>query len=70
MSAFINSDCISSSVQALEKVSSVNVNLETGIATVQVRATDQFDAAMNALPKVVESVRGLGFGAEPFFDDY
>ena len=51
-------------------MSSVKVNLETGIATVQVRATDQFDAAMNALPKVVESVRNLGFGAEPYFDDY
>lgn len=51
-------------------MSTVKVNLEAGMATVVVRATDQFDAAMNALPKVVEAVRGLGFGAEPHFDEF
>ena len=57
-------------LQDLTEVSTVKINLETGIATVDVRATDQFDAAMNALPKVVEAVRGLGFGAEPHFEEY
>ncbi len=57
-------------MQELPQVTSVSVDRPSAIATVDVRATDQFDAAMNALPKVVEAVRGLGFGAEPHFGDY
>lgn len=45
----------------------MQVNLKSGIATLQVAATDQFDAATNALPRLVETVEDLGFEAEPFF---
>ena len=45
------------------------VDLSTGVATVDVSATDQFDAAMRVLPAVVQAVRDLGFEAEPHFED-
>lgn len=48
---------------------SAAVSLETGIATVLVLATDQFQAATERLPRVVESVQQLGFEAEPYFGD-
>ena len=53
----------------MPEVASAKVDLQSGIATVDVRATDQLDAAMNALPKVVQQVADLGFGAEPHFGD-
>ena len=50
-------------------VHSAAVSLKTGIATVLVLATDQFQAATERLPRVVESVQQLGFEAEPYFGD-
>ncbi len=44
----------------------VHVDLEKGIASVQVEAASQIDA-FNALPQMVETVVGLGFQAEPHF---
>jgi len=60
---------IQTALQAMPEVASAKVDLQSGIATVDVRATDQLDAAMNALPKVVQQVADLGFGAEPHFGD-
>lgn len=54
-------------VQEADGVTAVQVNLKSGIATLQVAATDQVDAATNVLPRLVETVEGLGFEAEPFF---
>jgi len=56
-------------LQAMPEVVGAKVDLSTGVATVDVSATDQFDAAMRALPAVVQAVQDLGFGAEPYFDD-
>ncbi len=53
----------------MPEVVGAKVDLSTGVATVDVSATDQFDAAMRALPAVVQAVQDLGFGAEPYFDD-
>ena len=55
--------------QAMPEVISAKVDMSTGVATVDVSATDQFDAAMRALPAVVQAVRDLGFEAEPYFDN-
>ncbi len=44
----------------------VSVDLEKGIATVQVEAASQIDA-FNAMPAMVETVTGLGFEAQPHF---
>ncbi len=56
-------------LQGLEGVEKVDVNLETGVAQVEVMAQDPLDAAFNQLPKMVEIVKGLGFEAEPHFED-
>lgn len=45
----------------------MNVDLQSGIATVQATAADQLDAAANLLPRLVETVEALGFEAEPYF---
>ena len=45
----------------------VAVDLETGLATIQVDAATQVDA-FNALPGLLETVTGLGFDAQPHFD--
>ena len=44
------------------------VNLDTGIATIEVAATDQL-AAFNALPRMCDVINDLGFEAEPHFDE-
>ncbi len=44
----------------------VNVDLAKGIATVHVEAASQLDA-FNAMPKMVETITGLGFEAQPHF---
>ena len=56
-------------LKVLPGVHSAAVSLETGIATVLVLAADQFEAATERLPRVVESVQQLGFEAEPYFGD-
>ncbi len=55
-------------MQEAEGVRAVNVDLETGIATVHVTATDQLDAAANALPRLINHVLDVGFEAEPYFE--
>ena len=49
-------------------VESANVSLDTGVANIYVRAANQFDA-FQILPQLVELVNGLGFEAQPHFDE-
>ena len=56
-------------LQGLPGVASAAVSLDTGIATVSVRAADQFEAATQQLPLVVQAVKNAGFEAEPHFGD-
>jgi hypothetical protein len=56
-------------LQELPCVASATVSLDTGIATVSVHAADQFEAATQQLPLVVQAVTGAGFAAEPHFGD-
>lgn len=46
----------------------VEVDLDKGIATVQVEAASQIDA-FNTMPQMVETITGLGFQAEPHFGE-
>ena len=47
---------------------SVDVSLDKGLATVNVRAENQIDAFQH-LDSLVQLVNGLGFAATPFFGD-
>ena len=61
--------CSSRVLEALQKISgvkSVHVDLEKGLATLEISATSQVDA-FNELPKFIDTVKELGFEAEPFF---
>ena len=51
-------------------VDKVAVNLNTGIATVEIHASDPMDAAFNKLPPMVEKINQLGFKAEAHFADW
>ena len=51
-------------------VDKVDVNLSTGIATVEVHASDPMDAAFNKLPPMVEKINQLGFKAQVHFDEW
>jgi hypothetical protein len=44
-----------------------HVDLEKGVATVQVDADSQIDA-LKALEPLAEAIKALGFDAEPHFD--
>jgi len=62
--------CSSRVLEALQKLSgvkNVDVDLETGLATVYLEAETQIDA-FNALPHMIQTVNELGFEAEPHFD--
>mmetsp|Transcript_6806 Transcript_6806/g.16979 ORF Transcript_6806/g.16979 Transcript_6806/m.16979 type:complete len:155 (-) Transcript_6806:348-812(-) len=59
--------CTSRVQEALQKAapqSKVTVSLEKAMASVEVKAPSQLDA-LNQLPKLVETVKALGFEAEP-----
>lgn len=45
----------------------MDVDLESGIATVQATAAGQLDAVTNLLPQLCDTVQSLGFEAEPYF---
>jgi copper chaperone CopZ len=69
VSGMVCDGCSSRVEEALKKAAGVKaaaVDLERGVATVQVEAADQI-AAFNALPALIETVSGLGFEAEPHF---
>ncbi len=51
-------------------VDKVTVNLSTGIATVEVFASDPMDAAFNKMPPMVERISQLGFKAQAHFEDW
>lgn len=62
--------CTSRVLEALQKcagVKAVEVDLEKGLATVQVEAATQVDA-FNALPGLIQTVTELGFEAQPHFE--
>ena len=54
-------------MQGMDNVDTAEVSHKTGIATLQVNATDLFDA-FHQLPLLVEAVNSLGFQAEPYFE--
>lgn len=56
--------------QAMDGVDKVEVNLSTGIATVELQASDPMDAAFNKMPKLVEKVGKMGFKAQAHFEDW
>ncbi|EFN56470.1 hypothetical protein CHLNCDRAFT_145140 [Chlorella variabilis] len=63
--------CSSRVEEALQKmagVKKVQVDLEKGLATVQVEAASQIDA-FNAVQPLAEAIKGLGFEAEPHFGE-
>lgn len=58
---------VADALKDLQGVHSVDVDLESGIATVQATAAGQLDAVTNLLPKLCDTVQSLGFEAEPYF---
>ena len=44
------------------------MDLEKGLATVQLAAASQIDA-FNAMPALAEAIQGLGFEAQPHFGE-
>lgn len=62
--------CSGRVLEALQKtpgVKDVKVDLDSGLATVQIEAASQVEA-FNAMPKLIEIVTGLGFEAQPHFE--
>ena len=62
--------CSSRVLEALQKLSgvhSVHVDLEKGIATLEISAASQVDA-FNELPRFLSTVQELGFEAQPHFE--
>lgn len=62
--------CSSRVEEALQKLPGVNkvvVDLDKGLATVEVQAATQMDA-FNAMPQMIETISSLGFEAQPHFD--
>ena len=57
-------------MQAMNGVDKVAVNLSTGIATIEVYASDPMDAAFNKMPPMVEKISQLGFKAQAHFEDW
>ena len=55
-------------VQKVDKVQSVQVSLETGIACVEVEADTQMDA-LDLLPNLFQALQAVGFQAEIHFGD-
>ncbi|KAI3426478.1 hypothetical protein D9Q98_008844 [Chlorella vulgaris] len=54
-------------LQTMAGVKKAHVDLEKGVATVQVDADSQIDA-LKALEPLAEAIKALGFDAEPHFD--
>lgn len=50
-------------------VDKVDVNLSTGIATIEVHAADPIEA-FNRMPPMVEKIGQLGFKAQAHFEDW
>ena len=50
-------------------VDKVDVNLETGIATIEVHANDPIEA-FNSMPRLVDKIGQLGFKAQAHFEDW
>ena len=56
-------------LQTVNGVDKVDVNLATGIATVEVHANDPIEA-FNSMPRLVEKIDKLGFKAQAHFEDW
>ncbi|KAL3148010.1 hypothetical protein ABBQ38_014304 [Trebouxia sp. C0009 RCD-2024] len=66
------SACSSRVTEALKEmngVDKVDVNLETGIATIEVHANDPIEA-FNSMPRLVDKIGQLGFKAQAHFEDW
>ncbi|DBA71425.1 TPA: hypothetical protein ACH3X2_011224 [Trebouxia sp. C0005] len=61
---------VADALKAMSGVDKVTVNLSTGIATVEVFASDPMDAAFNKMPPMVERISQLGFKAQAHFEDW
>lgn len=64
--------CSSRVTEALKEmngVDKVDVNLETGIATIEVHANDPIEA-FNSMPRLVDKIGQLGFKAQAHFEDW
>ncbi|KAK9813232.1 hypothetical protein WJX72_011113 [[Myrmecia] bisecta] len=61
---------VSNALKEMDGVRSVTVDLKSGIATVEVEAVDQLDAAYNQLPRMCDAIKELGFEAEAYFSEY
>jgi copper chaperone CopZ len=59
--------CSSRVLEALQKMPGVAVDLEKGVATVELAAASQLDA-FNEIPKLIATVTDLGFEAQPHFE--
>lgn len=70
LAVFSNSDWEQMCLQAMSGVDKVTVNLSTGIATVEVYASDPMDAAFNKMPPMVKRISQLGFKAQAHFEDW
>jgi len=70
LAVFSQSDWGRICLQAMSGVDKVTVNLSTGIATVEVYASDPMDAAFNKMPPMVERISQLGFKAQAHFEDW
>lgn len=55
--------------QEMNGVDKVDVNLETGIATIEVHANDPIEA-FNSMPRLVDKIGQLGFKAQAHFEDW
>ena len=56
-------------LQEMNGVDKVDVNLETGIATIEVHANDPIEA-FNSMPRLVDKIGQLGFKAQAHFEDW
>ena len=54
-------------LQGMSGVKAVTVDLEKGLATVEVAAATQTDA-FNEMPRLIACITDLGFEAEPHFE--
>ena len=70
LSCVSKSDWGQTCLQAMSGVDKVTVNLSTGIATVEVFASDPMDAAFNKMPPMVKRISQLGFKAQAHFEDW
>lgn len=60
---------VTEALKAMNGVDKVDVDLATGIATIEVHANDPIEA-FNSMPRLVDKIRQLGFKAQAHFEDW